>query len=104
MYSGSTIAAMLKRLLLALIALFCAVMSTHTFARQSHEVGAAQRAPMHIAQRSVSMSDAIVRVQRATGGRVLDARDAGDHYRIKVLTSAGEVQIVRVDARTGRIK
>jgi uncharacterized membrane protein YkoI len=35
---------------------------------------------------------------------VLDAQDAGGHYRIKVLTRDGEVRVMRVDARTGSIQ
>ena len=38
-------------------------------------------APRSTAEKRVSMGQAIERVQRATGGRVLDAREAGDGYR-----------------------
>jgi uncharacterized membrane protein YkoI len=43
-------------------------------------------------------------VQRATGGRVLDARESGEGYRVKVLTRRGEVRTVYVDARTGEMR
>jgi hypothetical protein len=43
-------------------------------------------------------------VQRATGGKVLDARDLGGQYRIKVLTRSGEVRVVYVDAQTGAMR
>jgi uncharacterized membrane protein YkoI len=56
------------------------------------------------AERRVSLERAIQSVQRATGGRVLDARDLGDEYRIKVLTRDGEVRTVRVDAYTGAMR
>lgn len=55
-------------------------------------------------RRRVSLEQAIASVQRATGGRVLDAKDFGDQYRIKVLTRDGEVVTVRVDARSGSIR
>lgn len=55
-------------------------------------------------RRRVSLERAIQSVQRATGGRVLDARDHGDEYRIKVLTRDGEVRTVRVDAYTGAMR
>jgi uncharacterized membrane protein YkoI len=55
-------------------------------------------------RRRISVERAIQSVQRATGGRVLDARDHGDEYRIKVLTRDGEVRTVRVDAYTGAMR
>lgn len=60
------------------------------------------------AQVRVSMGEAMERVQRATGGRVLLAQPANvnghEGYRIKVLTSRGEVRIVYVDAETGAMQ
>jgi hypothetical protein len=61
-------------------------------------------APPTTAQRRVSLEQAIDGVQRSTGGRVLDARDMGERYRIKVLTRRGEVRVVYVDARTGEMR
>jgi uncharacterized membrane protein YkoI len=55
-------------------------------------------------QQRISIERAIQSVQRATGGRILDARDQGDEYRIKVLTREGEVRTVRVDAYTGAMR
>jgi len=53
---------------------------------------------------SVTMEEAIDTVQRTTGGKVLDARRRDDAYRIKILTRRGEVRVVYVDARTGRLR
>lgn len=61
-------------------------------------------APQTVAEHRISLQQAVERVQRATGGRVLDAKDLGDHYRIKVLTRSGEVRIVVVDAASGDMK
>jgi hypothetical protein len=74
--------------------------------RWSTETGgfAPAYAPRSVAERRVSLQQAVERVQRATGGRVLDAKDQGDHYRIKVLTRSGEVRIVIVDATTGDMR
>lgn len=55
-------------------------------------------------RRRISIERAIQSVQGDTGGRVLDARDNGDEYRIKVLTREGEVRTVRVDAYTGAMR
>ena len=57
-----------------------------------------------VADRAVSMREAINRVRQQTGGRVLDAQDQGNYYRVKVLTPEGEVRVFRVDARTGAIR
>jgi uncharacterized membrane protein YkoI len=61
-------------------------------------------APRSTAEPRISLSQAIERVQRSTGGRVLDARERRDGYRIKVLTPRGEVLVVHVDARTGEMR
>ncbi len=52
----------------------------------------------------VSMEKAIDAVQRATGGKVLDARRRDGEYRIKILTRRGDVRVVYVDARTGELR
>jgi uncharacterized membrane protein YkoI len=61
-------------------------------------------APHSTAERRVSLQQAVERVQRSSGGRVLDARESGEGYRIKVLTRRGEVRVVYVDARTGEMR
>ncbi|HWQ37161.1 MAG TPA: hypothetical protein VNM24_00925 [Burkholderiales bacterium] len=55
-------------------------------------------------RRRISIEQAIDSVRSATGGRVLDVRDRGDEYRIKVLTRDGEVRTVRVDAYSGALR
>ena len=41
----------------------------------------------------------------ATGGRVLNVKRAGEHvYQVKVLLRGGKLRIVRVDARSGKVK
>ena len=52
----------------------------------------------------ITLEQAIQSVQRATGGRVLDAREVRDGYHIKVLTRRGEVRVVYVDAKTGAMR
>ncbi|HQU15860.1 MAG: hypothetical protein B7Z66_03175 [Chromatiales bacterium 21-64-14] len=55
----------------------------------------------------ISLGQAVSRVRRATGGRVLSAevreRDGNAVYRIKILTPRGQVRVVLVDPRTGEI-
>lgn len=61
-------------------------------------------APHSTRDARVSLEEAIRTVQRATGGRVLDAREVRGGYRIKVLTRRGEVRVVHVDAQTGEMR
>ena len=64
----------------------------------------ADRAPVWAQAGRLSLDQAVSRVQQATGGRVLDARDEGSVHRVKVLTPRGEVRVVLVDARTGAMR
>jgi uncharacterized membrane protein YkoI len=73
-------------------------------ARNMPAAGAPGGPLMRVAERAISMGDAISRVRRQTGGRVLDAQDKGSHYRVKVLTPQGEVRVFRVDAMTGAVR
>lgn len=61
-------------------------------------------APHSTRDARISLEQAIRSVQRATGGRVLDAREVPGGYRIKVLTQRGEVRVVHVDAQTGEMR
>jgi uncharacterized membrane protein YkoI len=53
-------------------------------------------------QRAISLQDAVDRVQRETGGKILSAETVrqgrASVYRIKVLTREGRVQVVTVPA------
>jgi uncharacterized membrane protein YkoI len=57
---------------------------------------------------AVSRDDAAAVAQRETGGRVLsvDRADAGGRavWRVKVVTSRGDVRVVLVDVATGQIR
>lgn len=67
--------------------------------------------PAHGVRRArprITMGDAMERVQRRAGGRVLVAREARVEgrrvYRIKILTRRGEVRVFFVDAETGEMQ
>jgi len=97
---------LLSILALLALALFMVTLSSapaHADRRRwPAEAGAPQGfAPHRLAQQRISIEQAIAIAQRETGGRVLDARDQGQQYRIKILTRSGEVRIVYVDATTG---
>ena len=72
--------------------------------RHFRETDEQRSAPRSAAERRLTLEQAIQSVQRATGGRVLDAREARGEYRIKVLTPRGEVRVVYVDAQSGAMR
>jgi uncharacterized membrane protein YkoI len=55
----------------------------------------------------ISLDEAVARVRRDTGGRVLSAEARENRgrtsYRIKVLLRDGSVRVVNVDAQSGEI-
>ncbi len=100
--------AMRKRALPVLAFLLAALLAAPAHAdrrRGGPEVDAPHGfAPRGMAERRISLEQAITIVQRETGGRVLDARDQGERYRVKILTRRGEVRVVYVDAETGEMR
>jgi uncharacterized membrane protein YkoI len=58
--------------------------------------------------RRLTLDEAVELVQRQTGGRILAAEsariDGRDGYKVKVLTSRGDVRIFFIDAESGEIK
>lgn len=56
----------------------------------------------------ISLDEAVAVVKEQIDGRIMAAesahKDGRDGYRIKVLTSGGEVRIFFVDAQSGEIK
>lgn len=51
----------------------------------------------------ISLDEAVTRVRRDTGGRVLSAEARDGRYRIKVLLPNGAVRVINVDSRSGRM-
>lgn len=55
----------------------------------------------------VSRDEAATAAQRATSGRVLSVEKAESNrrpaWRVKVVTSQGEVRVILIDASTGRL-
>ena len=76
-----------------------AMSTVHALALAVLLVAAAEPA---VAQRALDLQDAVERVQRRTGGRILSAETVRvgrqKHYRVKVLTPEGRVRIVMVPA------
>jgi uncharacterized membrane protein YkoI len=92
------------RALVGLLLLAGLCIPAHAQRWSPDSAGARSYAPRAVAERRVSLAQAVEMVQRATGGKVLDARDLGGQYRIKVLTRSGEVRVVYVDAQTGAMR
>jgi hypothetical protein len=91
-----------------LVGVVLAVLASMPIAlRAGHETIAAGPpgfAPSTAQRARVSLEQAVDRVARATGGRILDAKAVGNEYRIKVLTKRGEVRVIYVDADTGAMR
>ena len=62
----------------------------------------------NLAWANISRDDAAAVAQRASGGRVLsvDKSDSSGQpvWRVKVVTAAGEVQIIHVNVSTGEVR
>ena len=73
--------------------------------REARRDDRADRSPRREATRrdGISLDEAVARVRRETGGRVLSAEARDSRYRIKVLLPNGAVRVVNVDARSGRM-
>lgn len=84
--------------------LWAAATATASAAADGYSVAPAVPPTLLSQAARLTLEQAVDRVQRTTGGRVLDARDAGGVYRVKVLTPRGEVLVVLVDPRTGAMR
>ena len=92
------------------LALLCALILPAVAAAEPWQPPAHRHQPEsgRPAQPRINMGDAMERVVRATGGRVIQAQPAAvnghEGYRIKVLTARGEVRVVYVDSETGAMQ
>jgi len=90
------------------LALLCALILPAVAAAQPWPAPRHQSEYGRAAQPRISMGDAMNMVQRAFGGRVIQAQPATvnghEGYRIKVLTAHGEVRVVYVDGETGAMQ
>jgi uncharacterized membrane protein YkoI len=73
--------------------------------REARRDDRADRSPRReeVRREGISLDEAVTRVRRETGGRVLSAEARDGRYRIKVLLPNGAVRVVNVDARSGRM-
>jgi uncharacterized membrane protein YkoI len=73
--------------------------------REARRDDRADRSPRReeVRRDGISLDEAVTRVRRETGGRVLSAEGRDGRYRIKVLLPNGAVRVVNVDARSGRM-
>jgi uncharacterized membrane protein YkoI len=73
--------------------------------REARRDDRADRSPRREETRrdGISLDEAVARVRRETGGRVLSAEARDSRYRIKVLMPNGAVRVINVDARGGRM-
>ena len=52
----------------------------------------------------ISQQQAAQIAQQAFSGRVLSIKLSGNHYRVKLLNSKGQVRIISVDANSGKTR
>jgi len=68
--------------------------------------GLALTAAAQSVKRSVTLDQAVVRVQQETGGKVLSAESRGigrwQEYRIKVLTPEGHVKVMAISSEASK--
>lgn len=91
------------------LALLLAVLSLTATLTATPATAAAGHLPLLVARRGgeagMSLNEAVRQVQRETGGRVLSADTVSQGgrtvHRIKVLTPAGQVRVVTIDAQSG---
>lgn len=71
--------------------------------QEADSFGSEQFIPQQESRRQMSLDDAVRRVQRETGGRILSAEllpgADGIAYRIKVLLPSGRVRVIFVDSK-----
>lgn len=58
---------------------------------------------VHAAPESISQQQAVSIAQQAHSGRVLGVKQRGNTYRVKILLRSGDVKIIQVDARSGKV-
>lgn len=84
----------------SLIALFSS--PVHPF-QEGSGIGSQPFIPRQESQHRMSLDEAVRRVQRQTGGRILSAESlpgaGGISYRIKVLLPSGRVRVILVDSQ-----
>ena len=53
---------------------------------------------------NISKQQAAASAQQAHSGRVLSVKLKGSTYKVKILSSSGQVRIVNVNAKTGNVR
>lgn len=61
-------------------------------------------APLPAAAENISKQRAVSIAQQVHPGRVLAVKMRGNTYRVKTLSSKGEVRIIVIDANSGKVK
>lgn len=61
-------------------------------------------APLPAAADNISKQQAVSIAQQVSPGRVLGVKMRGGSYRVKTLSTSGEVRIIVIDANSGKVK
>ena len=60
--------------------------------------------PVHAAPEGISKQEAVNIATQRHPGRVLAVKRKANVYQVKTLSDSGKVQVIRIDAKTGKIK
>ncbi len=59
--------------------------------------------PGYAAPESISKQEAVSAAQQHRSGRVLSVKRNGPNFRVKTLNKKGEVRVIRIDAKSGKV-
>ena len=59
---------------------------------------------VHAAAEGISKQQAVNIATQSYAGRVLAVKRKANDYQVKILSDSGKVQVIRVDAESGKIK
>lgn len=61
------------------------------------------QSPVYAADQGISKQQAMNIAQKKSPGRVLSVKHKGSQYRVKTLNTRGEVRIIVIDSKTGKV-
>ncbi|WP_456372922.1 PepSY domain-containing protein [Thiolapillus sp.] len=71
--------------------------------KSDRHFGAARSFAPREFRHGISLEEAVSRIRKRTGGRVLSAQERDSEYRVRLLTPDGVVRRLRIDPDTGDI-
>ncbi len=60
--------------------------------------------PVYAAPEGISKQEAVSIATQRHPGRVLAVKKKANDYKVKIISDSGKVQVIRIDAKSGKIK